>query len=162
MDIAVKDQVYYLEVLVTDVYGNGVSGLDISYEIFRSHDDVLVSSGNLVDLGSVSIGVYKKGIQFSDLGQHRIIYRLINDVQQGSYPDTIESINVVEESIESTVQTIKDKVNSIQEIESGEWEIINNQMIFYDSSGTVEIMRFDLLDQDGKPSMVNVFKRKRV
>lgn len=183
MDIIVKGQIYYLEVLVTDANGKGEADLNVDYEIFRSDNDKRIDSGSLTDVGA---GVYKKGIIFSDLGQHRILYtfdKIVVDelgnivvdeignivvcVLPGSYPDTIQGVMVIEEDI--TIQTIKEKidglavdVNFIKNIEGGKWELKNNQMIFYDTFGTVEIMRFNLFDQDDVPSMENVFKRERV
>ena len=40
----------------------------------------------------------------------------------------------------------------------GKWEIVGNQMIFYRRNGS-ELMRFDLQDANGAPSMTAVYKR---
>lgn len=50
----------------------------------------------------------------------------------------------------------------IKQIEGGRWRIINNQMIFYEDDNTTEVARFNLFDQGGSPSMVNVFERQRL
>ncbi len=44
----------------------------------------------------------------------------------------------------------------------GKWEITGNQMIFYKSDNTTEVMRFNLFDADGNPAVDNVYKRERV
>jgi len=71
---------------------------------------------------------------------------------------------------EETVQTIKEKtdqinwedINFLKNIEGGNWKIINNQMIFYNSDGTLEIARFNLFDSSGNPSIKDVFERRRL
>lgn len=49
----------------------------------------------------------------------------------------------------------------VKHIESGGWEIKNNQMIFYGEDGVTPIpdMTFDLFNEAGEPSMVDVVKR---
>jgi len=159
MDIAIKDKIYYLEVLVTNVSGTGEEDLDVYYEIFRSDDDVVTISGYLGEVGG---GVYKKDVFFPDLGQHRVLYTLSPDALPGSYPDTVQGVMVIEEAIDVTVQAIKNDVDFIKNIEGGKWKIINDQMIFYASDNETEVARFNLFDEAGNPSMINVFSRERV
>ncbi len=66
-------------------------------------------------------------------------------------------------ALEATVQTIKTKVEDIEHVEKGNWEIdtTNNQMIFYKQNGD-ELMRFNLYDDDGNPSTNQVFRREKV
>lgn len=193
MDIAIKNQIYYLEVLVTNVSGTGEEDLDVYYEIFRSDDDVVTISGYLGEVGG---GVYKKDVFFPDLGQHRVLYILSPDALPGSYPDTVQGVMVIEKAVDVTVSGIKERtdripdypapageydvdisalalevtvsgikkdVTFIKNVEGGNWEIINNQMIFYDILETEKIIAiFNLFDPDGNPSMENVFKRERI
>lgn len=49
-------------------------------------------------------------------------------------------------------------LNLIKDIESGNWEIVNNQMIFKDQAG-VEVLRCDLFSIYDTPSQENVYKR---
>lgn len=44
----------------------------------------------------------------------------------------------------------------------GKWELIGNQMIFYEADNITEVMRFNLFDAVGNPAMTNVYKRERV
>lgn len=68
-------------------------------------------------------------------------------------------------AIQGDISDIKTDIINLQAdtafmvaIESGEWKIVSNQMIFYDTGGT-EIARFDLEGQTGDPAMTDVFRR---
>ena len=52
-------------------------------------------------------------------------------------------------------------LSEVYNIEKGNWEINNNQMIFKDINND-EMFRVDLFDKNGNPSMSEVFKRVRV
>ena len=61
----------------------------------------------------------------------------------------------------TTSSTFGNLLNTLLNYESGKWEITNNQMKFYNTSGTV-IKTFNLYDSAGNPSMMNVYKREPV
>jgi len=65
-------------------------------------------------------------------------------------------------ALEATTQQIKTIVEFLQHIEGGKWEIVGNQMIFYEDDNTTVVATFNLFDVDGNPAMENVFKRERV
>ena len=50
----------------------------------------------------------------------------------------------------------------LKDIEAGNWQIVNNQMIFVGVDGVTEVARFDLRDHAGSPSMEAVYRRLRV
>ena len=50
----------------------------------------------------------------------------------------------------------------IKKIEEGNWELVGNQWIYYDTDGVTPLVRFNTKDSHGHPSMVNIFKRERV
>ncbi len=50
----------------------------------------------------------------------------------------------------------------IKGIEGGRWEIIANQMIFYNDDNITEIARFNLYNSSGVPAEENIYKRVRV
>lgn len=52
-------------------------------------------------------------------------------------------------------------VGKILKIEKGNWEIVGNQMVFYDDDGTTAIYTFDLKDKRGISTDSNVFKRQK-
>lgn len=58
-------------------------------------------------------------------------------------------------------ENIINKISMLYNISVGDWEIRNNQMIFYDSDNN-EILKFDLKNKKGKPSDLEVFSRIKV
>lgn len=54
------------------------------------------------------------------------------------------------------------RVRDLTDEIGGKWEITGNQMIFYKADNITEIMRFNLYDVGGNPTMTNVYKRERV
>lgn len=48
------------------------------------------------------------------------------------------------------------------DISGGRWRIVGNQMIFYRSDNATEVVRFNLFDDLGAPSMDAVFERVKV
>ena len=55
-----------------------------------------------------------------------------------------------------------DKIDFVNNINGGKWELANNQMVFYAVDGVTEVARFNLMDDTGSPTMENVFRRERV
>lgn len=56
---------------------------------------------------------------------------------------------------------ITDTFKTLIDAQMGNWEIKENQMIFYKVDGS-ELMRFDLYDKDGNKTTFGVVKRVRV
>ena len=81
-----KKSTYHLELFVTDVIGNSVTGLNIDYVIYKCSDNSVIQSGSLIDLDN---GVYQESFTFNDLGQFRIIY-----TTPEKYADGMETIMV--------------------------------------------------------------------
>ena len=50
-------------------------------------------------------------------------------------------------------------IDNIYKVESGRWLISGTQMIFYDSDGITEMLKFNLKDSAGSPSATNVYER---
>lgn len=69
--------------------------------------------------------------------------------------------NTYSQSEDLIVGYLEDDVKNIIDCEFGNWQILNNQMIFLKTDGS-ELMRFNLYDEDGKPSMQSIFKRVKV
>lgn len=57
---------------------------------------------------------------------------------------------------------IDNNINTLIDEIGGKWIIIGNQMIFYKSDNITEIMRFNLFDENGLPTMTNVMSRERI
>ncbi len=49
----------------------------------------------------------------------------------------------------------------IKKIEEGNWELVGNKWIYYDTDGVTPLIQFNVFDSNGTPSMVNVYKRTR-
>lgn len=48
---------------------------------------------------------------------------------------------------------------AVKKIGENAWEMKSNQLTIYDDDGTTPLRTFDLKDQNGSPSMTNVYKR---
>ena len=81
-----KGTTYYLESLVTDQQGDGVTGLTVTYKVIRCSDNTLLDSGTLTDVGD---GAYQGSYFFDNVGQFRVLY-----FTPTSYLDAIETVNV--------------------------------------------------------------------
>jgi hypothetical protein len=93
-------------------------------------------------------------------------YEWASDLDAGTY---VVEYRITDEGSEEYYQRedlavgyLEDDLTFIKDIESGKWEIVGNSMIFYKQDGISELMRFNLFDSAGKPSMTEVFKRIRV
>jgi len=83
--------------------------------------------------------------------------------QSGS--NTLDQVNAQLDLIKTETDKIPSMIidiDLIKTVESRDWKIIANQMIFYDDDGTTAILTFDLKDASGNPTMSNVYKRERV
>ena len=87
--------------------------------------------------------LYKTSLRFDDAGYYQA------KVSDG---DSLEFYALLH--VTDTLQTLIDA-------QMGNWEITNNQMIFYRVDGS-ELMRFDLYDKDGNKTSFGVVKRVRV
>ena len=76
-------------------------------------------------------------------------------------PASSTDINNAKADIILKIETNRDLIEELLDIEEGNWEIKDNQMIFYKRDGS-ELMRFNLFDKSGHPAEVNVFKRERI
>lgn len=53
-------------------------------------------------------------------------------------------------------------IGNILKIEKGNWKIVSNQMVFYDTDGTTELYKFNLKNKEGTPTETDVYKREVV
>lgn len=58
--------------------------------------------------------------------------------------------------------TLLEYMELIKKIEEGNWELKNNEWIYYDTDGVTPLIRFKTLDAQGNPSMINIFKRVKI
>jgi len=75
-------------------------------------------------------------------------------------PASNTNINNAKDSVIAEIHANKDLIDLLLKTETGNWEIKNNQWIYYDKDGN-ELFRFNLYDKNGKLSETNVYKRVR-
>jgi hypothetical protein len=63
---------------------------------------------------------------------------------------------------QSTLEKILGQAQFLVDIQGGKWQIIGNQMIFYEADNVTEVARFNLFDNLGVPAEKNVYSRERV
>jgi hypothetical protein len=100
-----KKTTYHLELFVTDVIGNSVTGLNIDYVIYKCSNNSVIQSGSLNDLDN---GVYHDSYTFNELGQFRIIY-----ITPEKYADGMETVMVAESKAEQ--ETLLRALGLVQE-----------------------------------------------
>jgi hypothetical protein len=83
----VKDTIYNLIIFITDNLGNGKTGLSVTYKIYKSSDNSLITTSSLIDSGN---GIYKGTYTFINIDHYYIVYETPN-----GYTDEIEAINVI-------------------------------------------------------------------
>lgn len=74
--------------------------------------------------------------------------------------DGTNTLNNSERYVYSTNETAG--IGNILKIEKGNWEIKDNQMIFYDTDGITELYKFNLQTKLGVATETDVFKRLKV
>jgi hypothetical protein len=80
-----------------------------------------------------------------------------------SYVALADSVTLFgSEQYADCITTVQGDVTFIRSLEGNNWEIVNNQMIFYDTDGTTPIATFNLFDAEGAPAMEQVYKREIV
>jgi hypothetical protein len=101
-----------------------------------------------------------KGIYFVDWDTS-LETLFLEEVYEVRFLEDTTVIAIEEYRFDDNIKKIVDMVSTIRDIETGKWEIVANQMIFYSPEGD-EIARFDLFDQSNNPTMQNVFRREPV
>lgn len=79
-----------------------------------------------------------------------------------SLTDVFSRQNITVEDVDILDLAIKADIDTIRIMESGRWRILNNQMVFYAEDGSTPFMTFDLYDEHGLPSSIDVSERRRV
>jgi len=111
-----KDKLYYFELLITDDTGNFVSGLTINYNIYKSSDNSLITTGNMVEV--VVSGVYQLSHTFVLSGQYRVEYL----PTISGYPKTGETV-IIEET--SDLSTLEDLIRKILGLSQSNYRLIS-------------------------------------
>jgi hypothetical protein len=101
------DKDHYLEVGMIGKTGDFVSGLSISYQLRRSSDDILISSGSLTE----ETNVYTALVNISVADQYRVIYITPSTYENGMETLIVNELDLTD--IKTIIQTNLDKTCKI-------------------------------------------------
>lgn len=73
-----------------------------------------------------------------------------------------EENNPKVDAIDARTIQMSGTLGQLYDIQFGRWKIVANQMIFYKDDNMTEVVRFNLFDDAGSPSMDAVFERVKV
>lgn len=132
-----------------------------------NEDHFLTITGTFItDDGGEGIACFDRSLLDDDVTvdinyippQVEIVY--INTGGSGLSQEEHDKLMSLPESFTLDENTSK-MIETIYNLETGNWEIKDNQMIFYKLDGT-ELMRFNLYDKDNRPTMSKAYKRIRI
>jgi len=98
----VKGQTYKLELALIDIRGDFVSGKPVSYKVYKSSDNTLITSGSMTEVGTS--GIYQVSVTLNEVGQYRVEY-----ITPTKYENVIEEIFVVEADL-SEIHTLVKRI----------------------------------------------------
>lgn len=110
-------------------------------------------------------GLYAAYIPFPDDFHGQVLWDTGTAFPSVSYAAeqyNVEENNPKVDQIHQTIGLMSGTLSQLYHINFGRWRIISNQMIFYADDNTTEIVRFNLLDDSGSPTMDQVFERRKV
>lgn len=110
-------------------------------------------------------GIYAAYVSFPDNFRGQILWDTGTAFATASY--ATEQYNVEENDpkvslTHTAVSQMSGTLNSVYDIQFGRWRIVNDQMIFYKDDNATEVVRFNLFDDSGNPTMDAVFERVKV
>ena len=110
-------------------------------------------------------GIYAAYVSFPDNFRGQILWDTGTAFLTASYATeqyNYEENNPKVDSIYNVVTSMTGTLNSIYDIQYGRWRIVGDQMIFYKDDNSTEVVRFNLFDDAGNPTMDAVFERVKV
>ncbi len=110
-------------------------------------------------------GIYAAYITFPDDFRGQLFWDTGMAFTTASY--AAEQVNVEENNpkVDDTLRAVTQMSGTISQlynISYGRWKIVSNQMIFYADDNATELVRFNLFDDAGVPTMDAVFERQKV
>lgn len=110
-------------------------------------------------------GLYAAYVSFPDAFHGQIMWDTGTAFVSASY--AVEQYNVEENDpkislTHGMVTQMSGALSDVYNINFGRWKIIANQMIFYKDDNATELVRFNLFDELGVPSMDAIFERRKV
>jgi hypothetical protein len=145
---------------------DATGSLGVGYSLLGT-DGTVVESRTTTGVYQTAPGIYAAYVSFPDNFKGQILWdtgdhyfltaSYATEDYNGSAAVTIDTAKIDE--IYDVVTSMTGTLNSIYDIQFGRWRIVNNQMIFYKDDNTTEVVRFDLFDDAGNPTMDAVFER---
>lgn len=110
-------------------------------------------------------GIYAAYVTFPDNFRGQILWDTGTALPNKSY--AVEQVNVEEnnpkvDDIDRRTIQMSGTIAQLYDIQFGRWKIVANQMVFYKDDNVTEVVRFNLFDDAGFPSMDAVFERVKV
>ncbi len=135
----------------------GVNG--VGYKLL-DQEGTVITARTTAGVYQAAPGIYAALITFSNDFVGQVIWDTgAHFFDTTSYAS--EDLNGIEKlnDLYSVVTAMDERIQGIYDIQFGRWKIINNQMIFYKDDNVTEVVRFNLLDDAGNPSIDAVFER---
>jgi len=136
--------------------------IDMSASVSYMSSSFLFLSSSMIEVSSSNTQVYNAIQNMSssiDYMSGSVTYLSSSMVELSSSNNVV--YNAVND-MSSSITQMSSSINKIEKIEKGKWKIESNQMTFYDEDGITIIGRFDLFDENGNPTSVNVFERRPI
>jgi len=145
---------------------SGTSKLDVATATVRVYH--IVSGSEVDDLAVTALGQIGSTNKWRYIwepvslaaGEYTVEYILVDD--EAETITLAEELTVKDIATQTTLVLTQTDLTLVKQVQVGRWQLVNNQMIFYDSDNTTPILTFDCVDDSATPSMSNVFQRTPV
>ena len=146
---------------------NMTGSIGVGYTVYDVAGDVVAqrTTSGVYQLQSGS-GVYAAYVDFSDNFRGSIVWdtgtsfgTTVFAIEEYNY----EANNPLIDQIHVTQSVVHEIVQKLYDIEYGRWQIdpTTKQMIFYREDNSTVVARFNLFDNTGAPTVMDVFDRQR-
>ena len=140
---------------------DAVAANGVGYAVL-DQEGTVVTARTTAGVYQTAPGIYAALITFSSDFVGQVVWdtgAFFDDVSYAS--EDLNGISKLDD-LYNTVTAMDERIQGIYDVQFGRWKIINNQMIFYKEDNTTEVVRFNLLDDAGNPSIDAVFERLKV
>jgi hypothetical protein len=79
----------------------------------------------------------------------------------GSIDVKVDAVATAVGTVGTDLGVVAADVALIRKVEEGDWEMVSNQLIYYDVDGSTVLEIWDLFNAAGQPAMTDVVKRVR-
>lgn len=143
---------------------NATGSTGVGYQLLDTAGSV-VSSRTTTGVYQTAPGIYAAYISFPDSFRGQVLWDTGTAFLTASYATeqyNYEENNPKVDLTYNVVTSMTGTLNSIYDIQYGRWRIVGDQMIFYKDDNATEVVRFNLFDDAGNPTMDAVFERVKV